>query len=128
MLVVSFTSAAGTVRRFESVDRVSLVGNSVQLGSHSYSVASYAAGLWFFGSGNETFERLTIENRLEIHFEAPREQRFECTQQADRVEVVDAEIRLDQRVPIAHLDDLLQNWYQSGSTKAWPVVVFQSIN
>jgi hypothetical protein len=128
MLIVTFTSASGFVQSFHSVDRVSLVGNSVQLGSHCHSVASYAAGLWFFGSGNETFERLTVENRLEIQFEAPREHRFEAFRQADLVEISEATIRLEQRETIARLDDLLQNWYRNDSPQAWPVVVFQSIN
>jgi hypothetical protein len=107
---------------------VSLVGNTVQLGLHCHSVASYAAGLWFFGSGNETFEKLTVENHLEIHFEAPRESRFERSEQADLVEVVNAQICVEHREPIAQLDDLLQNWYRNDSTQAWPVVVFQFKN
>jgi hypothetical protein len=127
MLVASLISGTGSVRRFEAVECVRLVGNSVQLGEHSHSIASYAAGLWFFGTGHETFERLEVENQLEIHLESPLERRFECLRQADRVEVVDAEIRLELRA-IAHLDDLLQNWYVRGSSQAWPVVVFQCID
>lgn len=128
MLVVSFTSGTGTVRRFESIDRVSLVGNAVRLGSHSHSIASYAAGLWFFGSGTETFELLTVENRLLIHFEAPGERRCEYPGEAEGVEVVGAEIRLRGHEPIAQLDDRLQSWYRPGSTQAWPVVVFEYVN
>lgn len=126
MLVVSFTSASGSARRFAPVDRVCLAGNAVQLGSLAHSIASYAAGLWFFGGGEETYERLTIENRMQIHFEDPAASRSECGELADRAEVAGAEIRLNSRDRVAHLDASLQNWYRIGSTHAWPVVIFQS--
>lgn len=128
MLVVSFTSCTGVVRSFEAVDRVRLVGNTVQLGSYCHSIASYAAGLWFYENGQETFDRLDIHNCLEIHFEVPAEQRTGGFRQAEHIEVIDAEIRIGTDEMIARLDDRLQNWYLSGSHQAWPVVVLQSLN
>ena len=128
MLVVSFLSGTGSVRRIESVDCVRLVGNAVQLGDHCRTVASYAAGLWFFDNGHETFDRLRIQNTLEILFEAPAEHRSGNPRRTDRIEVIDAEIRIESGEMIARLDDLLQNWYLSGSNQPWPVVVLQALN
>ncbi len=128
MLVVTFLSGTGSVRRIESVDCVRLVGNAVQLGDHYRTVASYAAGLWFFDNGHETFDRLRIQNALEILFESPIEHRSGYPHQVDRIEVVDAEIRVGSGEMIARLDDLLQNWYLSGSNQPWPVVVLQALN
>lgn len=128
MLVVSFLSGTGSVRRIESVDCVRLVGNAVQLGDQCRTVASYAAGLWFFDNGHETFDRLQIQNALEILFESPVENRSGSPRRADRIEVVDAEIRAGSGEMIARLDDLLQNWYLSGSNQPWPVVVLQALN
>lgn len=128
MLVVSFLSGTGSVRRIESVDCVRLVGNAVQLGPHCRTVASYAAGLWFFDNGHETFDRLRIQNALKILFESPTDHISGETCRADRIEVVDAEIRVGSGETIAHLDDLLQNWYLKGSNQPWPVVVLQALN
>lgn len=128
MLVVSFTSGTGAVRKFESVDRVRLVGNSVQLGSQNHTVASYAAGLWFYDNGQETFDRLEVEHGVEIRFEIPSEGRRICFRPVDHVEVLNAEMRVSPTEPIARLDDLLQNWYVQGAAGGWPVVVMQSLN
>jgi hypothetical protein len=134
MLVVTFLSGTGSVRRIESVDCVRLVGNAVQVGGpvefggHCRTVASYAAGLWFFDNGHETFDRLRVQNALEILFESPVENRSGYPRQVDRIEVADAEIRAGTGEMIARLDDLLQNWYLSGSNQPWPVVVLQALN
>lgn len=128
MLVISFLSGAGSVRRMESVDRVRLVGNAVQVGTQDRTVASYAAGLWFFDNGHETFDRLQIQNSLEILFESPDEPHEGRRCRADRIEIADAEIRVESGETIARLDDSLQNWYLSGSNQPWPVVVLQALN
>lgn len=126
MLVVSFSSGAGGTRSLRPVEEVRLVGNAVQLGSQHHTVASYAAGLWFYGAGQETFDRLAVEKDLEIQFESPSEHRSIRLPGVNRLEVVDAEMRVGGDQTIARLDDRLQNWYLNGSAEAWPVVVLQA--